>query len=868
MDTKWKKWKTVLSWTAFIIGITLLIYSSISLTGFLLKKGGPGQILRADYQESQDFRWYISNRLERLLEVSVGGRNIGRYGSTYDDWYSGGWGEDDYWEWEDTYWGDWKERETVVSDNVASVLEGSEVLNTLEELERLDEDVLEALEEQGFYGFEDILGELSDLSVGGLASDERKSLQEKLEGVSRLLEGMSGMEELQKEIRNLCTLLGKEEELDKLTELLAESNQQSLDDYMAYQAQNKNIRYALVYQGKLLYTNLDALEGMTGQAWDGKDFYEMLNPEEYNFVLWFNRNGDGKTEISKDGVTEDIYGNGVYTEDSRWYVPGYTNFSVDDAAKNAVIFLAAAKEPKLYVVGNYLNNGRTEEYGSNLHWMYQNAMGQKKELINNLLLLAAALLLLGISLIWRKEKKQGDREAARFLGKVWLEIKLLLLGVLLIEIFFLLGRGETVEILQILFTNLPEWYEYGYGFRDIFYLLEGLFTNKVFLISCFWVIYLAVLDIRFNKGKQRKPLIDGLRTRELRYPLQKRLVWRYNLLLLNSILALLLIGGIVITLYVEPDYIWIPWEVFTNAAFIILILLLLTGIITGIINWKRNRQMAEDIGALADQIHAVKEGDLTNPLTLPEDADLRQAAENLNEIQHGLEAALREQMQSERMKVDLVTNVSHDIKTPLTSIVSYVELLKQEENLPEHVEEFVRILDEKSERLNTIVQDVFEISKATSGQLPITMEELDYGKLLRQTLADMAVPIEESGLIMKVSVPEAPVMIRADGQRLYRVFQNLIQNALKYSLAGSRIYLTLTDTGAEAVACIKNTSGTELNENFDFTERFARGDESRTDGGSGLGLSIARSFTEACGGSLQVEVNADLFTVSVTFPKL
>ena len=250
---------------------------------------------------------------------------------------------------------------------------------------------------------------------------------------------------------------------------------------------------------------------------------------------------------------------------------------------------------------------------------------------------------------------------------------------------------------------------------------------------------------------------------------------------------------------------------------------------------------------------------------MSEDTDLREAADNLNQIQKGMERALAERMKSERMKVDLVTNVSHDIKTPLTSIVSYVELLRQEEELPSHVREYVQILGEKAERLRGIVQDVFEISKATSGQLPINMETLDMGKLLRQTMADMSDRIEESGLTLRTAIPETPVSVLADGQRLYRVFQNLLQNALCYSLAGSRVFLTLTEEDGQAVVRIKNTSGAELADGKDFTERFVRGDDSRTDGGSGLGLSIAKSFAEACGGKLTVETDADLFTVTVCF---
>ena len=280
---------------------------------------------------------------------------------------------------------------------------------------------------------------------------------------------------------------------------------------------------------------------------------------------------------------------------------------------------------------------------------------------------------------------------------------------------------------------------------------------------------------------------------------------------------------------------------------------------------KKNRRLAVDIGLLTDQILAVREGSLEGELVLSEDTDLQEAADSLNQIQKGMETALAEQVKSERMKVELVTNVSHDIKTPLTSIISYAELLRQEKELPQHVKEYIQILGEKAERLRGIVQDVFEISKATSGQLPINMETLDMGKLLRQTMADMSDRIEESGLTLRTAIPETPVSVLADGQRLYRVFQNLLQNALRYSLAGSRVFLTLTEEDGQAVVRIKNTSGAELADGKDFTERFVRGDDSRTDGGSGLGLSIAKSFAEACGGKLTVETDADLFTVTVCF---
>ena len=212
-----------------------------------------------------------------------------------------------------------------------------------------------------------------------------------------------------------------------------------------------------------------------------------------------------------------------------------------------------------------------------------------------------------------------------------------------------------------------------------------------------------------------------------------------------------------------------------------------------------------------------------------------------------------------------VANVSHDIKTPLTSIISYIELLKQEENLSPEIQDYIRILEEKSERLKNMVQDVFSVSKAASGQLAVEMEEIDFGKLLRQTLADMDGEIQKSPYKFKIDIPKEAVMVYADGDRMYRVFQNLIGNALKYSLEGSRIYISLKTEKNAAVADIRNTSRSELKQDVDFTARFTRGDESRTDGGSGLGLSIAKSFTEACGGIFEVETMADLFTVKVSF---
>lgn len=282
---------------------------------------------------------------------------------------------------------------------------------------------------------------------------------------------------------------------------------------------------------------------------------------------------------------------------------------------------------------------------------------------------------------------------------------------------------------------------------------------------------------------------------------------------------------------------------------------------------RKNMETARDMETLSRCVSEIRDGNYRKTGGQFAGHDLEGVMNELEDIRHGMAEAVEEQMKSQRMKVELIANVSHDIKTPLTSIISYVQFLKQEEGLPEHIKDYIKILDEKSQRLKNMVMDVFAVSKAASGELPMHMEELDFGKLLRQTMADMQEEIDRSSVAFRTAVPESPVMITADGQRMYRVFQNLFQNAIKYSLEGSRVYVALYEEGTRVTASVKNTSSLELEKNKDFTERFVRGDKSRTDGGSGLGLSIAQSFTEACGGEFSWEVDADLFVVKVSFQK-
>lgn len=282
--------------------------------------------------------------------------------------------------------------------------------------------------------------------------------------------------------------------------------------------------------------------------------------------------------------------------------------------------------------------------------------------------------------------------------------------------------------------------------------------------------------------------------------------------------------------------------------------------------WALNNRLYTDLGQLLGQIGAMADGNLSVRTSLGARSDLYPASCQLEEISESLQTILDKQMRAERMKIDLITNVSHDLKTPLTSMIGYVDLLKQEP-LSDAAKDYVEVLSSRMESLKDMIQDIFDLSKSTSGTAELHLETLDMKKLLEQTLGDMEDAIKSSGLVIREALPEMPLKFTGDGKKMYRVLQNLIGNALKYSLAGTRIYIIAERRASQVQVTIKNTAAYEM----DFTseeimERFARGDKSRNTEGHGLGLAIAESFVKNMKGGLQVTVDGDQFKVQLTFP--
>lgn len=242
--------------------------------------------------------------------------------------------------------------------------------------------------------------------------------------------------------------------------------------------------------------------------------------------------------------------------------------------------------------------------------------------------------------------------------------------------------------------------------------------------------------------------------------------------------------------------------------------------------------------------------------------------ENLGNIQTGFKRAVDEEVKSQRMKTELITNVSHDLKTPLTSIITYVDLLKKEGITDEEKAKYIDVIDRKSQRLKYLIEDLFEVSRSTSGNIELNPVDVDVVSLVKQTVFELDDKIAASGVEIRTRFSNEKIIARLDSMRTFRIFSNLISNISKYSMYGSRAYIEVEDMGDKVSIEFKNISAEEIDGDVEnLSERFVRGDKSRNTEGSGLGLAIAKSFTELQGGTFKLSSDGDLFKVRVVFPK-
>ncbi|MDD4370551.1 MAG: HAMP domain-containing sensor histidine kinase [Anaerostipes sp.] len=355
--------------------------------------------------------------------------------------------------------------------------------------------------------------------------------------------------------------------------------------------------------------------------------------------------------------------------------------------------------------------------------------------------------------------------------------------------------------------------------------------------------------------KQRKELeLQGMEFQEKQMRQRKE---SFNLI--RKCLFISVVGGVIVAVS-SFDENYPLWTIFGIA--------ILGLIMNHYLNQQYRMEIHDALEAekLVEQIDKIAEGNFDFESGVSNDSVYKSASGQLSRIGNGLEEALEKQMQDERMKIDLITNVSHDLKTPLTSIVGYTDLLLKDETLSPQARDYVMILSNKTARLQQLILDLFELAKASSGDVKVDFAMMNLRKLVEQVIVELSNRIEESKCRIVFEDYSKHSLFLGDVNRMYRVVQNILENALKYSLEGTRIFINIRNIDKEIVLEVKNTASYEMNfTKEEIMERFARGDKARSNDGTGLGLSIADSFTKNCNGKMDVEIDGDQFKVIIRF---
>lgn len=445
--------------------------------------------------------------------------------------------------------------------------------------------------------------------------------------------------------------------------------------------------------------------------------------------------------------------------------------------------------------------------------------------------------------------------------RIWLEIicaLVLFLGQIGEWIFYMWDASTIRFIFLVAAVLLAGLTEFG-----IFVLISIV---KRFKAGCFWsqsLILRFIRDIVFRRMKLR----DCLQSlRQMYWDLS--LFQRYMTLFLAELLVQGYLTGFLIWVNIQSHN-KLQKFLFTRNGIIALVLW--AGGMCFLVLW----QLRAYYNAKVDQMiiresEKISRGEFSHQLRKPVSVnhEKEQLIENLNHIGESFEEAVENSVRSERMKTELIANVSHDIKTPLTSVINYVDLLKREPTDNEKIRSYVEVLERKSLRLKTLIEDLIEASKASSGAMELNMGVLDFSELVLQTNGEFEEYFHDCELELIVDIPDQPLLFEGDGRRVFRILENLYTNTAKYAMRGTRVYVAVQCWEQNVIFSIKNISAAKLNITpEELTERFVRGDSSRTTEGSGLGLSIAKSLTELMQGEFRIFMDGDLFQAEVSFPE-
>lgn len=635
-----------------------------------------------------------------------------------------------------------------------------------------------------------------------------------------------------------------------IQQALDEDNQKVADAYISERDAKieditKNFESYNHVRDKIVKEKEEEIKDYFNELEEHRDNYESYK-DSINYYITDTNTGEVYTNLETTEQSEAV---NLISNNSLFFIDNYTfnnwKLVLDNVDGSDDVYEMLTNDNRsfkgVFSVPNNLS-------GSNPFMMEYQSYKKEQTLFFSLVALSLISLLLSLIIIKRAKKSREEvRKLDRYYNKLPLDIRITLYGITVISTICMIpiiiyGTQLTMDdyfpsielVLSIVFFSVG-------------LVLTGIQTNFLYHTVKSWKAFL---------GQWKKSLIyKG-------YVLTKK--YSIKFIHLGKEAFLDQTTGTQIVLMFTAVFVLglMSVMVLMHPIFVLFYIVILAGV--GIPLAMAIMKKIGDFNRIVKNTTELANGNLSHQLKVEGGSVLAKLANNINVLKQGVKESQTEQAKSERLKTELITNVSHDLRTPLTSIITYTELLKEQGNVDEESAAYVEIIDRKSKRLKVLIDDLFEVSKMASGNIELKKEKVELVQLLQQALAEYDDMINDSSLQFRVTHDEPPINAVVDGQKLWRVFDNLIGNILKYSLENSRVYINLTANEGMAIISFKNVSKYELKDNTDeLFERFKRGDTSRHTEGSGLGLAIAQSIVELHDGMLDIETDGDLFKVTI-----
>ena len=602
--------------------------------------------------------------------------------------------------------------------------------------------------------------------------------------------------------------------------------------YYSYDKTNNITKTNINYEVGIIENNIDL---------------SSIKKDEYQFYVAINFDENGNLTIN------DIKGANI--QNFEYYLNSALSDFLSDNYYDSGYYNATMNPIKnmefVYAVPNNL------VFNDSISWGIRNAEAYGYELVGGVAVMIIATLVAIAALIF-PIKRANEMPLFKWISKIpfeiWIVIVSLTVALLIVSSSYMIHPALNGQLEHFVGFNV-DWFTAS---EKVIWVL-----NFINWFIGFAIVFFAVLIIKyiFNLGIKeyfKRRTIFGIILMFFVTIIKKTLdeVTKVDLREKNNklIIKLLLINALILLIITSIWFFGIP-------------VVIMYSIVLFFVIRKYVDKISEKYSKLREATSKIAQGKLD--VNIEEDLGLFEPfKEDLKEIQKGFKKAVDEEVKSQKMKTDLISNVSHDLKTPLTAIITYADLLKGENLSEEKRKQYVDTLDRKAQRLQVLIEDLFEMSKATSGNITLNIENIDVVALMKQTLLELEDKLEEAKLSVRKNMPEGKVILPLDSQRTFRVFENLVINMTKYAMPNSRVFIDIFENENDVQIVMKNMAAEEITFNVDtIAERFVRGDESRNTEGSGLGLAIAKSFVELQNGKFNISVDGDLFKVTIIFEK-